>query len=34
MAWLDNSRIIAIFAVVFLHVSAGIVIGNDIGTDY
>lgn len=32
MAWLDNSRIIAIFAVVFLHVAAYAVIGSDIGT--
>lgn len=34
MIWLDNSRIIAIFAVVFLHVSAGVVLGNDVGTEY
>lgn len=34
MIWLDNSRIIAIYAVVFLHVSAGVVIGNDVGTEY
>jgi surface polysaccharide O-acyltransferase-like enzyme len=33
MVWLDNSRIIAIFAVVFLHVAAGVVIGSDIGTE-
>lgn len=34
MVWLDNSRILAIFAVVLLHVSAGVVLGNDIGTEY
>ncbi|WP_404396300.1 acyltransferase [Pseudoalteromonas phenolica] len=34
MIWLDNSRIIAIYAVVLLHVSAGIVTGNDVGTEY
>ena len=34
MIWLDNSKIIAIFAVVFLHVSAGVVLGNDVGTEY
>lgn len=34
MVWLDNSRIIAIFAVVFLHVSAGVVLENDVGTEY
>lgn len=33
MVWLDNSRVIAIFAVVFLHVAAGVVIGSDIGTE-
>jgi len=32
MVWLDNSRVIAIFAVVFLHVATGVVIGSDIGT--
>ena len=32
MIWLDNSRILAIFAVVLLHTAANIVIGNDIGT--
>ena len=32
MIWLDNSRIIAIFAVVMLHVAAGVVTGTDIGT--
>jgi len=31
MVWLDNSRILAIFAVVLLHVSAGVVLGNDMG---
>jgi len=34
MIWLDNSRIISIYAVVFLHVSAGVVLGNDVGTEY
>lgn len=34
MIWLDNSRILAIFCVVFLHVSAGVVLGNDVGTEY
>jgi surface polysaccharide O-acyltransferase-like enzyme len=33
MVWLDNSRIIAIFAVVFLHVAAGVVIESVIGTE-
>jgi len=34
MVWLDNSRILAIFAVVFLHVSGGVVVGYDVGTEY
>lgn len=34
MIWLDNSRIIAIFAVIFLHVSAWVVCGYDVGTGY
>jgi len=34
MIWLDNSRIFAIYAVVFLHVAAGVVTGNDIGSEY
>lgn len=32
--WLDNARIIACFSVIFLHISAGFVIGNDVGTEY
>lgn len=34
MIWLDNSRIFAIYAVVFLHVAAGVVTRNDIGTQH
>ncbi|QZA81907.1 acyltransferase [Deefgea piscis] len=34
MVWLDNSRIIAIFAVVLLHISARVVIQSDIGTTH
>lgn len=34
MTWLDNSRILAIFAVVVLHVAAGVVTGNEIGSEY
>jgi surface polysaccharide O-acyltransferase-like enzyme len=34
MVWLDNSRIIAIFSVVFLHSAAGAVTGNEVGTTY
>lgn len=34
MIWLDNSRIFAIYAVVFLHVAAEVVVGNDIGSEY
>lgn len=32
MVWLDNTRIFAIFAVVFLHAAAAVVIGFSIGT--
>lgn len=32
MVWLDNSRIIAIFSVVFLHTAAGVVINSPIGS--
>jgi len=32
VVWLDNSRIIAIFAVIFLHSAAGVLVENDIGT--
>jgi surface polysaccharide O-acyltransferase-like enzyme len=34
MVWLYNSRIISVFAVVFGHVSAGVVLGSDIGSEY
>jgi len=34
VVWLDNSRILAVYAVIFLHVSAGVVAGNDVGTEY
>jgi len=34
MIWLDNSRIIAICAVVVLHTAAGVVLGNAIGSEY
>ncbi|NOY73242.1 MAG: acyltransferase family protein, partial [Gammaproteobacteria bacterium] len=34
MVWLDNSRILAVYAVVVLHVSADVVLGNDVGTEY
>ncbi|HBN74946.1 MAG TPA: hypothetical protein DD473_03810 [Planctomycetaceae bacterium] len=34
MIWLDNSRILAIYAVVVLHVAAGVVTGNEIGSEY
>ncbi len=34
MAWLDNSRILAIYAVVLLHVAAGVVLGNEVGSQY
>lgn len=32
MIWLDNSRILSIFSVVFLHVAAGVVTGTEIGS--
>ncbi|WP_423186127.1 acyltransferase [Alishewanella sp. d11] len=32
MIWLDNSRIIAVFAVILLHVSSGIVLGKEVGS--
>jgi len=32
--WLDNARIIACFSVIFLHISAGFVVGNNVGTEY
>ena len=32
MIWMDNSRILAIFAVVFLHVAAGAFMGNALGS--
>jgi surface polysaccharide O-acyltransferase-like enzyme len=34
MIWMDNARVIAIFAVVLLHVSAGVVVGYDVGSGY
>lgn len=34
MVWLDNSKILAIYAVVFLHVSAGVVVGSAVGSEY
>ncbi len=34
MIWLDNSRIIAIFAAVLCHVAAGVILGSDIGSEY
>ncbi|TOE34567.1 acyltransferase [Vibrio parahaemolyticus] len=34
MIWLDNSRVIAVFAVVLIHVAMGVVLTNDIGTEY
>lgn len=34
MAWLNNSRIIAILAVVFLHTAARVVGATDIGSEY
>lgn len=33
LVWLDNSRIISIFAVILLHVSATFVIGKEVGTE-
>ena len=32
MIWLDNSRILAVCGVVFLHVAAGVVLGHEVGT--
>lgn len=32
MAWLDNSRVIAILAVVFLHTASGVVSQSDLGS--
>lgn len=34
MVWLDNSRIVAIFAVVLLHVAVDVVIGAELGSPY
>ena len=34
MTWIDNSRILAIFAVVFLHVAVEFVVGNGVGSQY
>ena len=34
MVWLDNSRILAIYAVVLLHVASAVERGSDIGTEY
>ncbi len=34
MVWLDNSRILACYAVIVLHVSVEVVLGNDIGSEY
>ena len=34
MIWLDNSRIIAIFAVVLLHTASDVVTGIAVGSDY
>lgn len=34
MIWLYNSRIIAVFAVVCLHVASGVVVWNEIGSEY
>jgi surface polysaccharide O-acyltransferase-like enzyme len=34
MNWINNARIIAIFAVVFLHVAAEVLLINDIGSEY
>ena len=34
MVWLDNSRILATYAVVLLHMTAGVVVSNDVGTEY
>jgi len=34
MTWIDNSRILAIFAVVFLHVAVEVVVRNGVGSQY
>jgi len=34
MIWLNNSRILAVFAVVLLHTSAAVVIDNKVGCGY
>ncbi len=34
MVWIDNSKILGIFAVILLHVAAAVVIGNNIGSEY
>ncbi len=34
MVWLNNARISAIFAVVFLHVSASVVVESTVGSGY
>lgn len=34
MTWLNNSRIIAVYAVILLHVSGAVVLGNEVGTEY
>jgi len=34
IVWLDNARIIAIFAVVFLHTAAYVVAGEELGASY
>ena len=34
MVWLDNSRLIATFAAVFLHVAAGVVVYSNPGSQY
>ncbi len=34
MIWLDNSRILAIFAVIFLHVSSSVIAQSDVGSGY
>ena len=34
MIWLDNIRILATFAVILLHVSAGVVVHYNVGTEY
>jgi surface polysaccharide O-acyltransferase-like enzyme len=34
MIWLDNSRIIAMFAVIFLHTATRVVTWSDVGSEY